>query len=215
MTEPSLPELEAERDLLYARLAATGDFRRGSVSENYRKCGKPNCACAQPGHPGHGPRLLWTRSQGRGKRRAGKGEDGKARTQDDVDDDGYPVRDRNSASYIATFEPASVFDDMVKAESIRRGAGRVRQFTILGDGAGRSGSLPRPQSTDKTRPPPHWSSTVENRPPGMHGMHQSGEQSGCPRNGTKRTQIAKASGSTHRSFGPGAVRHISVTIATQ
>lgn len=68
MSEPSLPELEAERDLLYARLAATGDFRRGSVSENWRRCGKPNCACAQPGHPGHGPRFLWTRSQGRAKR---------------------------------------------------------------------------------------------------------------------------------------------------
>ncbi len=62
MTEPSLPELEAERDRLYAQLSAVGDFRRGSVSENYRKCGKPNCACAQPGHPGHGPRFLWTRS---------------------------------------------------------------------------------------------------------------------------------------------------------
>lgn len=68
MTEPSLPELEAERDLLYARLAATGDFRRGSVSENWRKCGKPNCACAAAEHPGHGPRFLWTRSQGRRKR---------------------------------------------------------------------------------------------------------------------------------------------------
>ena len=65
MTEPSLPELEAERDRLYAQLSAVGDFRRGSVSENYRKCGKPNCACAAPGHPGHGPRFLWTRSAGR------------------------------------------------------------------------------------------------------------------------------------------------------
>jgi hypothetical protein len=46
MTEPLLPDLEAERDRLYARLAAVGDFRRGSVSQNYRKCGKPNCACA-------------------------------------------------------------------------------------------------------------------------------------------------------------------------
>ena len=64
MTEPSLPELEAERDRLYAQLAAVGDFRRGSVSENYRKCGKPNCACALPDHPGHGPRFLWTRSAG-------------------------------------------------------------------------------------------------------------------------------------------------------
>jgi hypothetical protein len=67
MTEPSLPELEAERDRLYAQLAAVGDFRRGSVSENYRKCGKPNCACADPGHRGHGPRFLWTRSAGRRK----------------------------------------------------------------------------------------------------------------------------------------------------
>jgi hypothetical protein len=58
----SLPELEARRAELYARLAEVGDFRRGSISENYRRCGKSNCACARPGHPGHGPRLLWTRS---------------------------------------------------------------------------------------------------------------------------------------------------------
>ena len=61
MTEPSLPELEAERDRLFAQLAAVGDFRRGSVSENYRRCGKPNCACAAPGHPGHGPQWNLTR----------------------------------------------------------------------------------------------------------------------------------------------------------
>ena len=67
MTEPSLPELETERDRLYAQLSAVGDFRRGSVSENYRKCGKPDCACAAPDHPGHGPRFLWTRTaRGRG-----------------------------------------------------------------------------------------------------------------------------------------------------
>ena len=62
MTEPSLPELEARRDWLYTQLSALGDFRRGSVSENYRKCGKPNCACSQSDHPGHGPRFLWTRT---------------------------------------------------------------------------------------------------------------------------------------------------------
>jgi hypothetical protein len=67
MTEPSIPELEAERDRLYAQLSMVGDFRRGSVSENYRKCGKPNCACAAVDHPGHGPRFLWTRSAGRRK----------------------------------------------------------------------------------------------------------------------------------------------------
>ena len=64
MTEPTLAELEAERDRLHAQLSELGDFRRGSVTENWRKCGRLNCACAQPGHPGHGPRLLWTRSAG-------------------------------------------------------------------------------------------------------------------------------------------------------
>jgi hypothetical protein len=67
MTEPSLTELEAGRERLFALLAAVGDFRRGSVSENWRKCGKLNCACARPGHRGHGPRFLWTRTaRGRG-----------------------------------------------------------------------------------------------------------------------------------------------------
>ena len=67
MSEPSLPELEAERDRLFALLASLGDFRRGTVSENWRRCGKPNCACAVPDHPGHGPRFLWTRLAGRRK----------------------------------------------------------------------------------------------------------------------------------------------------
>ena len=71
MTEPSLPELEVERDRLYAQLSVVGDFRRGSVSENYRKCGKLNCACAAPDHPGHGPRFLWTRTA-RGRKTVGR-----------------------------------------------------------------------------------------------------------------------------------------------
>ena len=77
--------------------------------------------------------------------RAGKGEDGRARTrevklavfftQDKLDEDGYPVRDRDSSSYLATFEPAATFSDLVEAEGLRRGARHVRQLTILGDGA--------------------------------------------------------------------------------
>ena|ERR1019366_6728273 len=71
MSDPSLPELEAGRERLYAQLAEVGDFRRGSVTENYRRCGKPNCACAQPDHPGHGPRFLWTRTI-RGRKTKGR-----------------------------------------------------------------------------------------------------------------------------------------------
>lgn len=69
MTEQPLDDLERQRAELYARLAGTGDFRPGSVNETWRRCGKPNCACAQPGHRGHGPRYLWTRSAG-GKTRS-------------------------------------------------------------------------------------------------------------------------------------------------
>jgi hypothetical protein len=70
--------------------------------------------------------------------REGKGDDGRARTrevklaifftQDRLDKDGCPVRDRDSASVIATFVPAAVFAGLVKAEGIRRGADHVRQL---------------------------------------------------------------------------------------
>lgn len=65
--DPDVETLERQRTELYAALAATGDLRRGSVTVNYRRCGKPHCACAQPDHPGHGPRVLWTRSDPGGK----------------------------------------------------------------------------------------------------------------------------------------------------
>jgi hypothetical protein len=51
--------LESKRKELHEQLAGLGDFRRGTISVNYRKCGKKNCACAMPGHPGHGPQYLW------------------------------------------------------------------------------------------------------------------------------------------------------------
>jgi hypothetical protein len=57
-----LAELERRRAELYAELARTGDFRRGSLNEVRRKCGKPNCACAAPDHPGHGPQWNLTRT---------------------------------------------------------------------------------------------------------------------------------------------------------
>jgi len=57
--EETLESLEAKRRELYQKLEALGDFRRGTISVNYRKCGKKKCACAKPGHPGHGPQYLW------------------------------------------------------------------------------------------------------------------------------------------------------------
>ena len=65
----TLDGLEAKRTRLYQELAALGDFRRGTLSVNFRRCGKPTCACAQAGHPGHGPQYLWNATIG-GKSRA-------------------------------------------------------------------------------------------------------------------------------------------------
>jgi hypothetical protein len=56
----SLSELETQRNSMYKKLEETGDFRRGTIYLNYRKCGKKNCICAKPGHPGHGPQYLWS-----------------------------------------------------------------------------------------------------------------------------------------------------------
>jgi hypothetical protein len=64
-----LAELERRREELFRELAQVGDFRRGSLNEVRRKCGKPNCACAAPGHPGHGPQWNLTRTVG-GRTRA-------------------------------------------------------------------------------------------------------------------------------------------------
>lgn len=57
-------KLQSDRATLLQTLAATGDMRRGSITEVYRSCGKPRCACAAPGHPGHGPYYAFTRKVG-------------------------------------------------------------------------------------------------------------------------------------------------------
>jgi len=58
--EDTLKVLEGKRKSLYKKLEDIGDFRRGTISVNYRKCGKKNCICANPDHPGHGPQYLWS-----------------------------------------------------------------------------------------------------------------------------------------------------------
>jgi len=61
---PDLPGLEQRREELFWELGQVGDFRRGSLNAVRRRCGKPSCACARPGHPGHGPQYNLTRSEG-------------------------------------------------------------------------------------------------------------------------------------------------------
>ena len=56
----ALVECEQKRTALMDSLKELADIRRGTITANYRKCGKANCACAQRGHPGHGPQYLWS-----------------------------------------------------------------------------------------------------------------------------------------------------------
>ena len=77
--------------------------------------------------------------------RAGKGPDGRAHTrevkigcfftQTGSDKDGQPLRDPGSNSYVATFDDAAGFAQLLKAEHVRRGFFRARQQIIIGDGA--------------------------------------------------------------------------------
>jgi len=62
--DESLQDLELHRKKLFRQMEDLGDFRRGTISVNYRKCGKSNCACAREDHPGHGPQYLWNVSVG-------------------------------------------------------------------------------------------------------------------------------------------------------
>ena len=58
--ENALERLEAKREALYHQIGALDDFRSGTISVRYRKCGKKNCVCYSKEHPGHGPQYLWT-----------------------------------------------------------------------------------------------------------------------------------------------------------
>lgn len=77
--------------------------------------------------------------------RTGKHPDRRARTREAklaaiftqtcCDADGYPIRDPESTTYTATFDPAADFGPLVAAEARRRGSNHTRQLVVLGDGA--------------------------------------------------------------------------------
>ena len=69
LADRDLAWLERRRAELFGLISQVGDFRRGALNAVWRKCGKPNCACAQPGHRGHGPQWNLTRRIG-GKTRS-------------------------------------------------------------------------------------------------------------------------------------------------
>lgn len=54
-----IEKLQGRRNKLIEQLNNLEEFRRGTVSVIYRKCGKPQCWCAKEGTRGHGPQYLW------------------------------------------------------------------------------------------------------------------------------------------------------------
>jgi hypothetical protein len=56
----SLQALREKRDQLAASLGRVEDLRPGFLTARFRKCGKPNCHCAQKDSPGHGPSFSLT-----------------------------------------------------------------------------------------------------------------------------------------------------------
>jgi hypothetical protein len=57
---PSLDTLELRRAELLRSIGGLHDMRRGSIVGAVWRCGKPNCHCAQPDDPGHGPVIRLT-----------------------------------------------------------------------------------------------------------------------------------------------------------
>ena len=77
--------------------------------------------------------------------RQGKDETGRAKTRElklgcvftqaGVDDEGRPVRDVGSTSYVGAIENAEEFGRRIFTEAIRRGSRFAKQIVVLGDGA--------------------------------------------------------------------------------
>jgi hypothetical protein len=82
---------------------------------------------------------------GRKHGREGKGPDGKARTrevklgcvftQTIFDDDGKPIRDPASTTYVGAIESSTDFGYRIKAEAARRGLASAKRVIALTDGA--------------------------------------------------------------------------------
>ena len=77
--------------------------------------------------------------------RRGKGAEGQAKTrqvylgcvftQHELDDDGQPVRDWESTTYVSSLEAIGAFGPMLRREALRRGMGTAPQVVLLIDGA--------------------------------------------------------------------------------
>lgn len=77
--------------------------------------------------------------------RQGKGKDGQAKTrevklgcvftQTGLNENGYPVREKGSTTYVGAIETAEEFSHRIYAEAKRRGIDSAEKVSVIGDGA--------------------------------------------------------------------------------
>lgn len=108
----------------------------------------------QPAHPGKcDAPIMYVSADGTGvpmvpeelKGRRGKQADGTAKTrqvylgcvftQHRVDEQGHPVRDWESTTYVSSFKSSAEFGPCLRQEAIRRGMGSAGEVVVLIDGA--------------------------------------------------------------------------------
>jgi hypothetical protein len=75
----------------------------------------------------------------RGKDASGKPKTREAKvgcvfTQTKHDEQGYPIRDEDSTTYVGAIESAEAFASRIYAEAVRRGLAQARKVVVLGDG---------------------------------------------------------------------------------
>jgi hypothetical protein len=75
----------------------------------------------------------------RGKETTGKAKTREAKvgcvfTQTKQDEQGYPIRDEDSTTYVGAIETAEAFGPRIYAEAVRRGLRQAQKVVVLGDG---------------------------------------------------------------------------------
>lgn len=75
----------------------------------------------------------------RGKDASGKAKTREAKigcvfTQTKQDEEGYPIRDEDSTTYVGAIETAEAFGPRIYAEAVRRGLRQAHKVVVLGDG---------------------------------------------------------------------------------
>ncbi len=118
--------------------------RVGSAAQSWQEREAQPGACAVPilyaSGDGTGVPMRPEALQGPGKQADGTAKTrqvylGCVFTQHQTDEEGHPVRDHESTTYVSSFKPIGDFGPLLRQEALRRGLGNAGQVVLLIDGA--------------------------------------------------------------------------------